>query len=108
VAGAEQPPDGPRPRNPTVYSTSDAGVIPPTLVYPTLRGSVPSDVNPGAVSLLEVMVDEQGFVTSLKLLTPPGRFEDRMLLSAVKAWRFRPAMFEGRPVKFRHLVRLNH
>jgi hypothetical protein len=108
VSGAEQPVDGPRPPDPAVYPTTDVGVIPPTLIYPALPRDPPADVDPGKVSVLEVVVDEDGFVSALKLLTPPGRFEDRMLLSAVKAWRFRPAMRDGRPVKFRHLIRLTH
>ena len=40
------------------------------------------------------------------LASSPARFHERMILSHIKAWTFRPAMKDGRPVRYRLRIRL--
>jgi hypothetical protein len=45
-------------------------------------------------------------VAHVKLLSTSNRYQERMLLSAAKSWRFQPATKNGRPVRFRARVRI--
>jgi hypothetical protein len=51
----------------------------------------------------EILVNERGLVDQVKLVSAT-HYHDRMLVSAAKAWKFRPALLEGRPVKYRTLI----
>jgi hypothetical protein len=87
-----------------IYTTADKGVTPPTLVYQQL----PSEPQPGPTTgVFDLTVDESGNVVTVRLLSPTGRYQDRFLVSAAKAWRFRPALLNGHPVKYRLLVPIN-
>jgi len=84
-----------------VYSREDPDVNPPRI----LRQQLPSAPAPNAqTGYLEFVVDTQGNVESLNLFSPTTRFHDLMLVAAAKAWKFRPALFDGRPVKYRMRV----
>ena len=84
-----------------VYSREDPDVKPPRI----LRQQLPSAPAPNALTgYLEFVVDTQGNVESLVLISPTTRFHDLMLVAAAKAWKFRPALFDGRPVKYRMRV----
>ena len=87
-----------------IYSSADKSVTPATLIHPQL----PSGPQPGPTTgLFDLTVDESGNVVTVRLLSPTGRYEDRWLVSAAKAWRFRPALLDGHPVKYRLLVPIN-
>jgi hypothetical protein len=84
-----------------VYSREDPEVKPPRI----LRQQLPSVPAPNAqTGYLEFVVDTHGDVESLNLISPTTRFHDLMLVAAAKAWKFRPALFDGRPVKYRMRV----
>jgi hypothetical protein len=84
-----------------VYSREDPDVKPPRI----LRQQLPSAPAPNAqTGYLEFVVDTQGDVESLNLISPTTRFHELMLVAAAKAWKFRPALFDGRPVKYRMRV----
>jgi hypothetical protein len=86
---------------PPVYSREDPDVKPPRI----LRQQLPSAPPPNAqTGYLEFVVDTQGDVESLTLISPTTRFHELMLVAAAKAWKFRPALFDGRPVKYRMRV----
>lgn len=83
-----------------IYSEADAGVEPPVWRRPQL----PSEPRPDAEqsgSYVEVVVDEHGEVAQVKLRSSDLSLNDRMIVAAVKAWQFQPAMKDGRPVKYR-------
>ena len=54
-----------------------------------------------------MIIDRQGGVEFVKLHTPLNRYHERMIVSAAKAWRYRPATRGGKPVKFRLTVKIN-
>jgi len=81
-----------------VFSPADPHVLPAKLV----RSQLPKEPAPGPLTgYFEVLINETGTVDEVRLISPAHRFHDRMLVSAAKAWKFRPAMFNGQPVKYR-------
>lgn len=81
-----------------VYSPEDDTVAPPELVRPQL----PREPRPGEdTGWFDLLVDETGTVEQVKLISPAGRYQERMLVAAAKAWKFRPATRDGQPVKYR-------
>ena len=90
----------------SVYSSSDAAVIPPVLVRPVLPKEPPRGVPEDKIGTIDLLVDEQGDVESVRLISPGNRFQERMLVSAAKMWKFRPAFKDGHPVRYRTRVRL--
>lgn len=85
-----------------LYSATDVDVSPPALLHPKLPSEPRSDRGPGGgTGTIEVTIDETGHVLHARL--HPGSdasVHDRMLVSAVKAWQFRPATRGGRPVRY--------
>ena len=81
-------------------------VTPAVIVRPVLPKEPPPNVPPEQVGTIEVVVDEQGDVLNVKLISPANRFHERMLVSAAKMWKFRPAYKDGQPVRYRTRVRL--
>jgi protein TonB len=51
------------------------------------------------VVVLQAIIDEQGYVTQLKVLRSLPMGLDQAALDAVRQWRFKPATLEGRAVK---------
>lgn len=88
----------PTPPSSDVFSPADSDVLPAKLV----RSQLPTAPPPGPLTgYFEVLINETGTVDEVRLISPAHRFHDRMLVSAAKAWKFRPAMFNGQPVKYR-------
>jgi periplasmic protein TonB len=96
------------PINPRVFDASQSDVTPPVFVYPDSRqvyapGSAPKDA-----PSIEITVNERGTIDTVKTSNAPRTIAESMQLmtdlSAAKNWRFRPAMRDGYPVRFRLLV----
>jgi len=64
-------------------------------------------VPPHRVGTLEMIVGKDGTVEFVKLHTPLNRYHERMIVSAAKAWLYRPATKGGRPVRYRLTVTIN-
>ena len=56
------------------------------------------------VGLVEVIVSEMGEVEHAKLLSAPQNVLESMLLSAIKAWQFTPAVKDGMAVRYRQVM----
>jgi hypothetical protein len=81
-----------------VYSRADPGVQPPAF----LRPQMPKDPPPGVdTGYFDIVVNESGDVQQVQLVSPTRKFQERMLVAAAKAWKFRPATLNGQPVKYR-------
>ena len=87
-----------------VFSKADAGVAPPRSIYPKLPPEPATVPRPDMRTVLELLIATDGLVERVRLMTPPRDVHEFMLVSAAKAWRFEPAIFEGRPVRFLHRV----
>jgi hypothetical protein len=81
-----------------VYSAAEPEVMPARLT----RTQLPQQPAPGVdTGYFDIVVDEKGDVEFVKLHSPMHRYQDRMLVAAAKAWKFRPALLNGTPVKYR-------
>lgn len=81
-----------------IYSASEPGVRPAQL----LRSQLPKQPVAGVdTGYFDLIVDEAGDVQFVRLTSPRNRYQDRMLVAAAKAWKFKPALLEGKPVKYR-------
>jgi hypothetical protein len=89
-----------------VYSRDDGFVSAPRPVRPQLPPEPPFDPTVAPPTELELVIGATGLVESAKLKTPPRNVNEFMLVSAAKAWIFQPAELDGRPVAYRHRVRL--
>jgi hypothetical protein len=89
-----------------VYTSTDAAVIPPVMVRPVLPKEPPPGVPLHQIGTIDVWVDENGDVEQVRLMSPANRYQERMLVSAAKMWKFRPAFKDGHPVRYRTRVRL--
>jgi hypothetical protein len=89
---------------PRIYTIADQDVVPPVAIEQTVPpwtpplGSIRYQEFSG---LLEVIVDETGAVTSVELVQHVNVLYDQLLTSAAKRWRYKPAMRNGQPVKYR-------
>ena len=86
----------------TIYSAADRDVIPPQteekLPGPTISSWTTR------TNVMEVIVSQTSAVERVRLVTPPQRMPDMFALSRAKVWMFRPAMKDGRPVRYRLLL----
>jgi hypothetical protein len=100
---ASTTPSGP-PSAVEAYLLGAAGVTPPVVISQTVSAwhrSVPRPRTGAPLGTVEVVIDEAGAVTEARILSSVSAFYDAVLLESAKGWRYRPAMKEGRPVRFR-------
>ena len=83
-----------------VYSMSDTGVIAPVPIYrpkakftdKERKGKYHGDVQ------VSCIVGPDGLVQSVQVIQDPGMGLGEKAVEAVKQWRFKPAMKDGKPV----------
>jgi hypothetical protein len=92
----------------TLFSAADAAVVPPSLLRPRLPMRSSAGVREENLPQVELLVSPTGEVESVKLLTEPAGVKSAMMLSAIKTWRFEPATSDGRPVRYRLILRLTN
>jgi protein TonB len=103
VVAAAAPP--PPPAAPRIYTGGETGIVPPVVVNQALP-PFPGQVIIPRNGKLEVIIDESGAVESAVMTGSVNQNYDAMVLTATKAWRYRPATLNGLPVKFRKTVQI--
>jgi len=105
AAAPAPPPVVVAPEPPKVYTVGDANVIPPVTIRQELPpfGGVVKQPMTGA---MEVVIDEAGKVVSAAMRSPTIPIYDRQAVAAAQSWRYRPAMLNGAPVKYRKLIQV--
>jgi hypothetical protein len=95
------------PKPDKIWSADEPGVVVPVAIRQEVP-RVPVNVAPQARDrgLLELIIDEQGRVTSLTIRLSIHPVYDPLLLSAARDWRYRPATVKGVPVKFRKVIQI--
>jgi len=102
---AVAPPPPPVPAAPRIYTGGETGIVAPVAVNQTLP-SFPGQVIIPRNGKLEIVIDESGNVESAVMRESVTQTYDAMVLSATRAWRYRPATSNGTPVKFRKTVQI--
>jgi tetratricopeptide (TPR) repeat protein len=90
---------------PRIYAIEDPNVMPPEIVRQSFTAL--ADVFALRPGVVEIIIDELGDVESAVMTAPVNPVYDRLALSLAKGWRYRPALLDGRPVKFRKVVLLD-
>lgn len=113
-APKEEPREAPAPKTtpaapaePKVYSADDQSVKAPVIVrqdVPQVPPSITAMTRDRAV--IEVIIDEQGRVTSVALRARAHPVYDSLLMNAAKEWKYQPATLDGTPVKFRKMIQV--
>jgi TonB family protein len=77
------------------------GVDPPKLLAKTQPRYTDEARKAGAQGfvILEVVVDDKGRATNIKVLSPLGFGLDESAIKAVEKWKFAPGRKDGKPVK---------
>ena len=91
-----------------VYSLEDTDVVPPVSIYPQFPSSRPAGVALNDAPEFEAVIGESGRVEAVRARRAPATIAEASLvmgaLSAAKTWRFRPALRNGVPVKYRKVL----
>jgi hypothetical protein len=105
------PPPPPAPAGPEpgrIYTAEDTSVTAPIVVTQNIPGIPPNLI---ALSrprgLVEVVIDELGRVIGMSMRGSIHPSYDAQVLMAAREWKYKPATFNGKPVKFRRLISIN-
>jgi TonB family protein len=99
------PPPPPAPQPNKVYTVEDAGVVAPAVIrqhVPAVPANITAQVRDRG--RVEVVIDEQGRVTSVTVRQAMHPFYDQLVMNAAREWRYKPATFSGVPVKYRKSI----
>lgn len=93
-------------RSTRIFDATDSDVAPPVAIAQAMPVWAPRvDGEKRRYSgTMEVVVDENGTVSSAAITEPVYPSYDQQLLQAAKGWRYRPARRAGQPVKYRRAV----
>ncbi|MBP1685291.1 MAG: hypothetical protein H6Q33_1434 [Deltaproteobacteria bacterium] len=83
-----------------IYSIADRDVEPPVPVKPKIATVLPAGEREENLTVVDLMISDDGQVESLRLVRPVRGVRETMILSAVKAWQFKPALKDSQPVRY--------
>ena len=92
-----------------IYSADDKDVTPPVdsvRRMPVWDPPLPALRKMYHRGVLEVIIDEAGNVKGATMRQSVSPFYDPALVAAAKQWKFKPAMKNGQPVKYRKLIEI--
>ncbi len=107
------PPPQPLPPQPPmrmVFDASDPQVTPPVSVrqeFPPYPRGGPAGKVPVSTGAIEVTIDEMGRVERAIIRQSVNNVYDPLLLGATATWRYKPALRDGNPVKYRKVIQVN-
>jgi TonB family protein len=90
-------------RAPRIHNADEAGLIAPVIIDQRVP-SYPSRVYVPLVGSVEVVIAESGEVESATIKGSIDPRYDDLMLAAAKRWRYKPAMANGEPVKYRKRI----
>lgn len=95
------------PAQPRIYTSADDDVQQPAIIRQEVP-SVPASIIGMArdKGVLDLVIDEQGRVSSIVLRARVHPVYDSLLIKAAKDWKYEPARLNGKPVKFRKLLQI--
>jgi hypothetical protein len=103
----EPPPPPAKPKEPSVYSGTEQGIVAPEILRQTFP-NVPAIVAGMTKDrgFLELLIDEQGRVANATLRNSIHPVYDTLLMNATKEWRYKPATMNGVPVRFKKVIQV--
>ena len=108
VVTAPAPPPVPQPDPNRIYTMLDSDVVMPKVIrqdMPTLSQTMKAQARERGI--IEVVIDEQGRVSFAAVRSSVHPMYDASLLAAAREWRYQPASFAGKPVKYRKMIQIN-
>jgi TonB family protein len=81
-------------------------VSPPVIIRQDLP-PYPRNFGTMMAGALEVLIDETGLVEDAVMRNSANPRYDMLALDATKNWKFKPAMLDGTPVKFRKVINMS-
>lgn len=121
VAASAPPPEPPKPQvvvpppppvpqaDPNrIYTMLDKEVLGPVVVHqemPRLTPAMKAQAKERGV--VEIVIDEQGRVTNVAVREGVHPMFDAALLSAARDWKYQPATYNGKPVRYRKMIQIN-
>ncbi len=99
----------PAPEPAPTYTGEDAGVTPPIVVSRRMPVWTPRheiEKRQEFRGLLQIVVSEAGDVTSAVLVKSIHSIYDQQIVDTSRTWKFRPAMKDGVPVKYRMTIEI--
>jgi TonB family protein len=94
-------------RSDGTFRAGDEGIVPPVALDETLPPWMPPNPQMRGVAYhgtIEVLIDEHGLVQQVTVVEPSNPSYDATVSAAARRWHYRPALQQGRPVKFRKAV----
>ena len=89
-----------------LYSSADAGVVPPAVIRQDIPKWSVTDRPPSRDGILELTIGVDGRIERATLTQAMAPSYDHALLEATRNWRYDPARVDGRPVRFRKAIRI--
>jgi len=107
-AAAPEPPPVVQPDPNRIYTVADADVVAPVALKQDVPRLMPM-MKPQAHDrgVVEVVIDQQGRVTSIAVRQPVQPMYDAELIAKGREWRYEPATLNGKPVRYRKMIQLN-
>jgi TonB family protein len=96
----------PPPAAPRVYTALDSNVVPPIPLHQDLP-PYPGQLIIPRQGMIDIVIDELGIVQAASITQSMTRQYDALALAAARTWRYRPAMLNGVPVRYRKAVQIN-
>jgi TonB family protein len=88
-----------------IFSALDARVVSPAAIRQDLP-SFTGRMTGATTGTMEVVINERGLVEAARMVESVSPQYDRLAVDATRSWRYRPAMVEGAPVKFRKIIQI--
>jgi hypothetical protein len=89
-----------------IFATSDTQVMPPVPIKQSLP-PFPAQLPMANRGVLEVVINEDGLVETATMRESVNPRYDGQLVAAAKSWQYRPALLNGKPVKYRKMVQVD-
>jgi protein TonB len=89
-----------------LYSSVDAGVVPPAVIRQDVPKWSASYRPPSRDGILELTIGLDGRIERATLTQGMAPQYDHDLLEATRNWRYEPARMDGRPVRYRKAIRI--
>jgi len=95
-----------QPEAPATFTADTRGIVPPTAISQTLpRFTYP--LRAPLRGVMDIVIGEDGRVLDAAMRTPTNTPFDAAAVAAARKWQYRPAVLNGKPVRFQKELNVN-